>query len=533
ISDSLYDDTSAYYGTVDQQGRLTLHLHMLLWLCGSLSPDEARHKIMDPESDFQRALVEYLESTFTGDFITGTMDQVTDAKARSFMTKMVNVLSAKSEMGSSMISMYLLGNPDHYTDHTFMNVHWPSFVCEAKHAWTDNSTSEWKNLYGPDKINIIKKRGHVVGLSPVFDYIYRGPELQDMSLYEWMARCKRVKLSKRSNKGLSNKDEDELNPLPHASSTIIQFTDQHPLFDTHGPMLPHYDKGDKEEYSLTTLTLFKPWKSRLDLKDTDESWSTAFATYKFNEKQQTLMKNMNIEYKCMNAHDDFYAQLKSGGVLLPGNHKLAVDLNDIQQTDEMENVEEGFAEDYAHNVDKYAINTIGTFHFALETNQKLTDFFREDSVTNKNEEKDKRPLSVECCLPNDQKINISRTQVKVLINYAITNYASQGKTRQFNPIDLFKCQTHQACYTALSQSTTASGMLIVRGSDRSVIQGKASGALHQEFRDLEILDKTTCLRYIGKLPVSLHDAPRRSDLIVSFCKCKNDTYHCPNIHPTF
>jgi hypothetical protein len=36
----IYGDTSAYYGTVEQQGRLTLHLHMLLWIRGSLSPQE-------------------------------------------------------------------------------------------------------------------------------------------------------------------------------------------------------------------------------------------------------------------------------------------------------------------------------------------------------------------------------------------------------------------------------------------------------------------------------------------------------------
>ena len=32
----LYGDTEAYYGTVEQQGRLILHLHILLWLTGNL-----------------------------------------------------------------------------------------------------------------------------------------------------------------------------------------------------------------------------------------------------------------------------------------------------------------------------------------------------------------------------------------------------------------------------------------------------------------------------------------------------------------
>jgi len=34
----IYGDTAAYYGTVEQQGRLTLHMHMLLWIRGALTP---------------------------------------------------------------------------------------------------------------------------------------------------------------------------------------------------------------------------------------------------------------------------------------------------------------------------------------------------------------------------------------------------------------------------------------------------------------------------------------------------------------
>ena len=36
----LYGETAAYYGTVEQQGCLTLHMHMLLWIKGALSPQE-------------------------------------------------------------------------------------------------------------------------------------------------------------------------------------------------------------------------------------------------------------------------------------------------------------------------------------------------------------------------------------------------------------------------------------------------------------------------------------------------------------
>ena len=51
--DGYFGNTEGYHGTVEQQGRLTLHMHMLLWIKGCLTPQEIRDKIMDPTSDFQ------------------------------------------------------------------------------------------------------------------------------------------------------------------------------------------------------------------------------------------------------------------------------------------------------------------------------------------------------------------------------------------------------------------------------------------------------------------------------------------------
>jgi hypothetical protein len=71
-----FGETEAYYGTVEQQGRLTLHLHLLLWIKGALSPQDIHDKIMDPESDFQKAMVEYLEAVHKGEFFNGKMEDV-------------------------------------------------------------------------------------------------------------------------------------------------------------------------------------------------------------------------------------------------------------------------------------------------------------------------------------------------------------------------------------------------------------------------------------------------------------------------
>ncbi|KAF8575056.1 hypothetical protein K439DRAFT_1295755, partial [Ramaria rubella] len=55
---------------------LTFHLHMLLWIQNSLSPLEIREHVMNPGSDFQKELVEYLESSHVGEFLNGTVEDV-------------------------------------------------------------------------------------------------------------------------------------------------------------------------------------------------------------------------------------------------------------------------------------------------------------------------------------------------------------------------------------------------------------------------------------------------------------------------
>ena len=74
----LYGDTAGYYVTVEQQGRLTLHLHMLLWIKGYLNPHELREKIMNSDEAWQNKLYKYLESCHSGDFITGSHAEVSE-----------------------------------------------------------------------------------------------------------------------------------------------------------------------------------------------------------------------------------------------------------------------------------------------------------------------------------------------------------------------------------------------------------------------------------------------------------------------
>ena len=567
----LYGDTEAYYGTVEQQGRLTLHMHMLLWLRGSLSPQEIRDRIMNPNSDFQKAFVEYLESVHIGEFMTGTMDDVkanvaeksknedykdptqtlpdmppsicrgeheitseyvcrdcrklqtwwqsfketvddlilrsnvhncdrykssnekanqkdrpscmnkdgkcrarfprptfdstevdpktgalnvkkgeawintltpvvtyllrcnsditsllsgtsikaivayisdyitkpglktytifdtircvfdrntemlgssmrTKDKSRKLITQITNTLTSKLEIGGPMAALYLLGNPDHYTSHKFIPVYWKNYVREVLNAWISEDENEMD--VDSEKVMLWNLDGKVIGRSTVHDYIYRPACYEDVNLYEWLQCAKRVKISVADEHDEIHSD-DELDvieniptqgqPLGHGipsiddlnvgfdemnisdgdnfvehdldscesdsiesevDERILLFLEDHPLYETHyaefdrnkknivpnfvGGSLPRQDRGDREYYCTTMLTLFKPWRSGKDLKDEIQSWDEAFTNHEFTQRQLEIMNNFNLRYECLDARDDFSTQLRQGAPVPDG-----------------------------------------------------------------------------------------------------------------------------------------------------------------------------------------------------------------------
>ena len=570
----VYGDTKAFYGTVEQQGRLTLHLHMLLWIKGCLNPQEMREKILKSDSEWNQKIIDWLESCHCGEFLTGTQEEViekvsenmknanyedptqtlplhppelckidhtlvnsdnankstecmscskwtnwwtyfintiddlllksnvhscnhnlnkngsrkkntssgckdnkwgkckarfprslftkstidiltgainikkleawlntftpivtylfrcnTDVtslssgtaikavviyvsdyitksslkthvifdsiksvfhknsemiggtlpmkeKARRVMIKVVNLLTAKMEMGAPMICMYLLDNPDHYTDHTFVPFYWQSYVTESRRYFSETTLE----IYEKHKVALIKRNGRIFGLSPVFDYIYRPVELQNITLYDWIAQSKRIKIPKSRSKNkqesrdiellenlsdisseselsnnnsldddLENPSEEEYKLVPPKSlgKNMYTYMPSHPLYATHavqfnpensknvpnfiGPPLPRKDQGDREYYCSTMLTFFKPWRTGNDLKELNTTWDEEFNRYKFTTRQNQLMQNFNIRYECLDARDDYRAQMKKGiDPLFVGNWEDSTD--DIENT---------------------------------------------------------------------------------------------------------------------------------------------------------------------------------------------------------
>jgi len=223
----------------------------------------------------------------------------------------------------------------------------PPFYCQNWHfskCITNTRASQPCNFSSSllaisDKVALAKKNGKMIGLSPVFDYIYRSSKLEHMSLYEWIQRCQCKKiLKKKVSKERENIEHDDLSADPdvsiisNASDNILEnesfkttgapnisllpknmcaFPEEHLLAASHasyvnfknvenvvpnfmGVTLPRCDQGDREYYASTMLTLFKPWRSGLHLKTESETWDESFTKYQFNESQIRIIQNFNI-----------------------------------------------------------------------------------------------------------------------------------------------------------------------------------------------------------------------------------------------
>ncbi|KAF8224634.1 hypothetical protein L208DRAFT_1310092 [Tricholoma matsutake] len=195
------------------------------------------------------------------------------------MTKIVNSLSAQLEMGSPMACMYLLGNPDHYTNFDFVPFYWQSFVTEARN------------------------------FSPVHDYLYCPARFHAMCLYDWISTCQQEKLPSRikqksSAEPVAGDVDEQCNSLLEdiescidnntttqmPKKKLLPFLSEHPLAETHGVCylkmaripnligntIPCHYQRDCEHYCSTMLTLFKPWRSGLDLMHASDSWDESF-----------------------------------------------------------------------------------------------------------------------------------------------------------------------------------------------------------------------------------------------------------------
>jgi hypothetical protein len=111
--------------------------------------------------------------------------------------------------------------------------------------------------------------------------------------------------------------------------------------------------------------------------------------------------------------------------------------------------------------------------------------------------------TVHARLSSDEYVFIARSQIPILPNFSMTDYSAQGKTREYNVIDLTLCRSFQAMYTCLSRAKTLGNTLVLRDFDAKKMSEPLDRGLRQEFRELNYLDVITDLLYKGELADSI------------------------------
>ena len=79
---------------------------------------------------------------------------------------------------------------------------------------------------------------------------------------------------------------------------LLQDESQELVLNFVGGAIPRQEgRGSHEEYYLTMLTLFKPWRSGNNLRpDKDTLWHEAFTSHTFTSRQEQVMDNFMIKY---------------------------------------------------------------------------------------------------------------------------------------------------------------------------------------------------------------------------------------------
>ena len=107
------------------------------------------------------------------------------------------------EIGGPMASMYLLKNPDHYTNHKFRTFYWPNFVRAARYAWNPDSEECAEDLFV-----LLKIKGKIVSCTLIQDYVFQPVGYSQVSLRDWICLSHIKKCPKEIEQN-SSQDVDE------------------------------------------------------------------------------------------------------------------------------------------------------------------------------------------------------------------------------------------------------------------------------------------------------------------------------------
>ncbi|CAF1498169.1 unnamed protein product [Adineta ricciae] len=269
-----------------------------------------------------------------------------EEKSRRLVLRCYNTLASQQELSGVQVASYLMGWPDHYTTHEFVNLfligienYLQSMLSEAKlkqQHQTENITnidddescheSEEQFLLQPTESN-----NKYVYVNTRVDYQYRSVALDNICLYDYVRSYRKKPIDAKDRRQLEAllepKDiQSESSKRGRPPSERELFQDSHPQAASHinikrtkpvipvliGPPIPRKDREDtRERYCRSILTLFHPWRTYRDVCDVDQSWEEAFniRQTKILSSSWKIVNNIQLLQECKSDRDEHLQQI--------------------------------------------------------------------------------------------------------------------------------------------------------------------------------------------------------------------------------
>jgi hypothetical protein len=310
-----------------------------------------------------------------------------------------------------------------------------------------------------------------------------------------------------------------------------------------GPSQPKL--ADEKYCNVSIITAFNAPKDRINqlgserfAKDTGQTLTHFYSVDHFGEEENPAIEKKQMKKKRTLNDGDINPMLRnvlwnlrhSASDHVPGKLSLCIGMPVMIRNNEATELyitkgQEGHVASWQSVISPHGQLVLDTLFVRLDRPAKTITI---DGLPENVVPLTKLSKSVLCVTPSDVALKINHSQVPILPNFAMTDYALQGKTRYFNVVDLSGCHDHMSYYTSLSRGSTAEGTVIVQGFNPHKIMCGASGYLQQEFRELELLDEITKLSYEGTLPNNINGNVRNAH-ICQFQFCKGTEYVPANV----
>lgn len=158
--------------------------------------------------------------------------------------------------------------------------------------------------------------------SQVEDYALRGDELVHLSFFNFLVDTYEEAITSKDKQLLQQHETQQQNirgrprnqrshyfpshPKSQSHRRVIRSTGHNTMPDIIGPFFPNA-KGDRQElYFASMLALLRPWRELNDIKSSDQTFQTAYFTFRVtaSEADLNIISGIQYHYDCKNASTD-------------------------------------------------------------------------------------------------------------------------------------------------------------------------------------------------------------------------------------